>query len=137
MTLGIPWLFPFGVTVGCLTVLFVAVMLMLSANNALTPGILIVFCFVLFVLYITGLVDTGIQLFGPGSVASNCKKYVTDNNIKGVNVNTLAWLEQNNICASWYVAFTFWLVGSVVFLLMVVLALQVGSGQLDVTTTSG
>jgi hypothetical protein len=70
----------------------------LSSNNSLTPGVCMVFCFILFVLYMTGLVETGIQLFGAGNVSHNCQTYVTNNKITGVSVETLAWLQQNNIC---------------------------------------
>lgn len=93
-------LFPYGVTIGCLTLLFLVVLLMLSTNDALTPGICMMFCLVLFVLYLTGLVETGVQLFGNGNVNENCQTYVNNVNIVGPGVNTLAWLEENNICLS-------------------------------------
>ena len=73
---------------------------MLSNNDALTPGICMLFCVVLFTLYLTGLIETGVQLFGNGNVAQNCQTYVNNVDIGGVGVNTLAWLEENNICQS-------------------------------------
>jgi hypothetical protein len=91
-------LFPYGVTIGCLTLLFLVLLLALSTNDALTPGICMMFCLVLFTLYLTGLVETGVQLFGNGHVAQNCQTYVNDVNDVGPGVNTLAWLEENNIC---------------------------------------
>ena len=93
-------LFPFGVTVGCLTVLFIVILGVLSSSDSLTPGICMVFSFILFVLYLTGLIETGIQLFGNGNVSSNCQNYVFNNKVTGVSVNTLAWLQQQNICQS-------------------------------------
>lgn len=54
--------------------------------------------FILLVLYLTGLIETGIQLFGAGNVSTNCQRYVNNNPISGVSASTLAWLEQNSIC---------------------------------------
>ena len=54
--------------------------------------------FILLVLYLTGLIETAIQLFGVGNVSNNCHRYVDNNPISGVSVSTLAWLEQNSIC---------------------------------------
>jgi hypothetical protein len=70
----------------------------LSSNNTLTPGICMVLSFILFVLYLTGLIDTGIQLFGDGNVSANCQNYVFSNPVTGANLNTLAWLQQQSIC---------------------------------------
>jgi hypothetical protein len=54
--------------------------------------------FILFVLFLTGLIETAIQLFGAGNVSNNCQRYVNNNPISGVSASTLAWLEQNSIC---------------------------------------
>lgn len=43
---------------------------------------------------------------------------VTSNEVKGVQVGTAAWLEENSECAAWKAAFSFEIVG-VVFLLWV------------------
>jgi len=131
MQLGIPWLFPYGICVGCVSILLVVIIAVLSNSEALTPGILIVFCFVLFVLYMTGLVDTGIQLFGSGNVNSNCKNYVENQKSFGPNAATLAWLMQNSICSAWYAVFTFWLVGTFVYLMMILMAFQVSSMSMN------
>jgi len=131
MQLGSPWLFPYGICVGCITILLVIILVVLSLQDALTPGILMVFCFVLFVLYMTGLVDTGIQLFGTGNVHANCINFVNNSPVQGVSGATLAWLQQNSICNSWYAVFAFWLVGTVVYLLMIFMAFQVSSGSMD------
>jgi len=131
MSLGTPWLFPYGVTVGALTILFLIILWFLSNNNSLTPGIAMVFLFLLFVLYLTGIVETGIQLFGAGKVSSNCQQYVTNAKVTGNNVQALAWLQQNSICQQWYVVFTFWLVGTLLFFFMFFFSVQIGSGALD------
>lgn len=55
--------------------------------------------FILFVLWIVGLIVVSIQLWGPeGSVQSNCNLYVSGDESKGVSLETLAWLEQRSIC---------------------------------------
>jgi hypothetical protein len=84
--------------VGCLTVLFIVILGFLSSNDSLTPGICMVFSFILFTLYLTGVIECGIQLFGSGNVSNNCQTYVFNNKVTGLSVNTLAWLQQNNIC---------------------------------------
>jgi len=68
------------------------------AQKRLLPGVMMLGAFILLVLYLAGLIETAIQLFGVGDVSSNCQKYVNDNQISGVSATTLAWLEQNNIC---------------------------------------
>jgi len=131
MQLGVPWLFPYAVVVGALTVLFLVILAIMSNNNSLTPGIAMVFCFVLFVLYLTGIVETGVQLFGAGGVSGNCNRYVSNSKVTGPTTETLAWLQQNSICQQWYTAFAFWLVGVLLFFFMFFFSLQIGSGQMD------
>jgi len=126
--LGIPWIMPYGLAVGVITVVFVIIMLLLLNNDNLQPGIVILISFMMFVLYMTGLVDTGLQVFGQGEISSNCNKYVNNNPTSGLSTDTLAWLEQNNICSSWYAAFSFWLIGAIFFVWMFIMASQVGNG---------
>ena len=83
---------------GSLTLIFIIVQLVLISQRRLLPGVMLLFAFIQLVLYITGIVETAIQLFGAGNVSDNCQLYVVDNPIQGVQVNTLAWLEQTNIC---------------------------------------
>jgi hypothetical protein len=55
--------------------------------------------FMLFVLWTVGLIVISVQLWGPsGSVNANCQLYVGSTSITGPSTNTLAWLEQHNIC---------------------------------------
>ncbi|KAL1303891.1 hypothetical protein AAFC00_000345 [Neodothiora populina] len=123
--LGIPWLFPYGITVGALTVLFLIVMLIMLAQKNLDPDYVILGCFILIVLYITGLIETAIQLFGNGNVSSTCNNYVSSQKITGVSLDTLAWLEQNAICNEWDAVFAFWIIGMVFLIWMIIMASQV------------
>lgn len=55
--------------------------------------------FILFVLWLTGLIVVAIELFGPsGSVNSHCNNDVFNRHPKGQSEETLAWLQQKNIC---------------------------------------
>lgn len=55
--------------------------------------------FMLFVLWLVGLVIVSIQLWGPsGSVQSMCNVYVFGQNPTSQTLETLAWMQQKNIC---------------------------------------
>lgn len=74
-------------------------MLWLISQRTLLPGVVLIGTFILLVLWLTGLIETAILMFGNGSgVNSNCSSYVTDMPYSGVSVGTLAWLEQKMIC---------------------------------------
>jgi hypothetical protein len=151
LTLPCNRIFPFGVTVGSLTVFLVIIEIIMIAQNRLLPGVMMLAAFVLFVLYLTGLIETAIQLFGEGEVSSSCQTYVNNNDVRGLSVDTLAWLQQSSICespfsllsflgtwedvmltdwigSSWYAAFAFWIVGGVFFVWMFIMASAVGRG---------
>ncbi|CAK1359342.1 unnamed protein product [Cercospora beticola] len=120
---------PFGITVGALTLAFIILMLILIVQRRLLPGVLIIGAFILLVLYITGLIETAIQLFGPsGDINSKCGTYVTGQNPNDLSVNTLAWLQQNSICQSWSAVFAFWIIGAVFLVYLIVLASMVAQG---------
>ncbi|KAK3059570.1 hypothetical protein LTS18_010528, partial [Coniosporium uncinatum] len=53
MGLGTPWLFPYGVVVGALTIVLVIVEIVLIAQRRLLPGFMILWSFILLVLYLT------------------------------------------------------------------------------------
>ena len=122
---------PFGITVGALTVLFVIAMLALIYQRRLLPGLVMIGCFILAVLYLTGLIETAIQLFGPtGDINGKCQVYVYNNEFNGPTINTLAWLQQNATCQSWLAVFAFWIIGAVFLVWMIVLASMVARGGL-------
>ncbi|KAL2222882.1 hypothetical protein M432DRAFT_25852 [Thermoascus aurantiacus ATCC 26904] len=126
LELGTPWLFPYMVTVGALGVVFVIVILILAAQRFLLPPIIIVGSFILWVLWLTGLIETALQMFGGAAdINSNCQNYVTNMEFKGNSVDTLAWLTQNNICNCWKTAFAFEVVNTVFFVWMIVMSWQV------------
>ncbi|KAF2864171.1 hypothetical protein K470DRAFT_205342, partial [Piedraia hortae CBS 480.64] len=123
--LGVPWIMPFGITVGALTVLYIIILLALISQGRLLPGVVILGAFILFVLYLTGLIETAIQLFGPGRVLDACNKYVENQQAKGLSINTLAWLEQDSICSEWEAVFAFWIIGTLFLLWMLFMAAMV------------
>lgn len=119
---------PYGITVGSLTVFWVFLKLLLIFQRRLLPGIVMIACFILAVLYLAGVIETAIQVFGDGNINSNCMAYVNNNESHGVSLNTLAWLQQNSTCNAWYALFAFWLVGAVFFVWMPILASMVARG---------
>ncbi|KAJ5749705.1 hypothetical protein N7533_006733 [Penicillium manginii] len=126
MDLGVPWLFPYMVVTSALGVAFIFLVLGLITRHFLLPGILILGSFILFVLWLAGLIETSLQLYGvAGSVNDNCQNYVVDNVSRGNNINTLAWLTQNTICNCWKTAFAFELVNTIFYVWMVVMSWQV------------
>jgi len=122
--LGTPWIIPFSITVGALTEAFVWAMLFLSFQRRLVPNLVMLWTFILFVLYLTGFIETAIQLFGP--VIRACKSQVDRNDQSGASVDTLVWLQQSNTCTDWYVGFAFWTAGMVMLVWMFFIARAVG-----------
>ena len=94
-------LFPFALTTASLTIIFIVAVLTMVTQRSLFPSVVVLFSFILLALFLTGLIETAIQLFGPnGSVNSVCQTYVANMPQSGPTLNTLAWLEQNSICES-------------------------------------
>lgn len=89
------------VVCSALGVIFIFIILILAQRHFLLPGIIIIGSFILFVLWLTGLIETALQLYGVvGNVNDNCQIYVVENKAWGNNINTLAWLTQSTICES-------------------------------------
>ncbi len=92
----------------------------------LIPGGIFLGAFILFVLWLTALIETAIQLYGSAAnINGNCQQYVTNQQFKGVSIETLAYLTQLNICNLWKTAFAFEIVAAVLFVWMMILAYQV------------
>ncbi|KAI1757556.1 arginase-like protein [Xylaria castorea] len=126
LDLYVPWYFAYYITVSGLTVLFIVMLLWLIAQRRLLPSIVIIGAFVLFVLWLVGLIVISIELWGPaGSVSANCDNLVWNNPQHGNNQATLAWLEQRSICQQWQSVFAFGLIGSVFLLWIIIMAIQV------------
>ena len=117
------------VTTGSLALLFLLIILILASQRYLIPGVLLIGAFILFVLWLTGLIETAIQLYGSGSnINANCAdltKYT------GVSIETLAYITQNNICNCWKAAFGLEIVGVVFFLWLMVMSWQVNQDNYD------
>ncbi|KNG86084.1 hypothetical protein ANOM_006244 [Aspergillus nomiae NRRL 13137] len=132
MRLGTPWLFPFMVVSGALGIFFIVLILILAAQRFLLPGIILLGSFILFVLWLTGLIETSLQLYGVvANVNDNCQIYIVDNRAGGNNMQTLAWLTQKTICDCWKTAFAFELVNTIFFLWMMIMSWQVNRDVYD------
>ncbi|KAI9749650.1 MAG: Vacuolar protein sorting-associated protein 41 [Chaenotheca gracillima] len=126
LSLNVPWYMPYWSTVGGLGVAFIILLIYLQNQSILIPGVVILGSFILFVLWLTGLIKTAIVLFGPqGSVNDLCSRYVTNQPSHGQNEATLAWLQQQNSCNCWKAAFAFELIGTVFLLWLMIMAYQV------------
>ncbi|KAH6653318.1 hypothetical protein BKA67DRAFT_519231 [Truncatella angustata] len=127
LNLAVPWYFPYWITVGSLTILFILGLLWLISQRRLLPSIVIIGAFMFFVLWMVGLIVTSIELWGPsGSVNSNCQNLVFNQNTNAFNQQEkLAWMEQQSICQSWQAAWSFALIGCIFLLWMMIMAIQV------------
>jgi len=128
LLLPIPWYFPYYITVASLAVAFIMLLLWLIYQRRLLPSIVMIGGFMLFILWLVGLIVISVQLWGPsGSVSSNCNMYVfgADPQPTGQSLETLAWLQQRSICQSWQAVFAFGLVGGIFLLWIMIMAYQV------------
>jgi hypothetical protein len=74
-------------------------MIYLISQRSLLPGIVILGAFILFVLWLVGLIVISIEFWGPtGNVNTECNIYVMGQQTDGATQETLAWLEQKSIC---------------------------------------
>ncbi|KAI5458658.1 hypothetical protein BGZ63DRAFT_427032 [Mariannaea sp. PMI_226] len=126
LLLPIPWYFPYLIIVACLGVIFIGIIYWLIAQRRLLPAIVMIGAFMLFVLWLVGLVVIAIQLFGPDdSIQSVCSIQVFNRNPTGQTEATMAWLQQRNICQSWQLAFSMSLIGVVFLIWVMILSYQV------------
>ncbi|KAI1608678.1 hypothetical protein EDD37DRAFT_190384 [Exophiala viscosa] len=125
LKVGVPWLFTFAVITGGLTILFLVIIMILAGRRMLIPNGILLGSFILFVLWVTVLIETAIQLYGNGNVNSNCNTYVNNQEYTGVSIETLAWLTQSNICSCWKASFAWSIILAVLFLWMMILSWQV------------
>jgi len=126
LQIGIPWYFTYWICSAGLGIVFILLMLYLISQRRLLPGIVMLGSFILFVLWLVGLIVVSVELWGPtGSIASDCNTDVSNNEFKGQSVATLAWLEQNSICQSWRASWAFQLIGVIFLLWMMVMSYQV------------
>lgn len=126
LELPIPWYFPYLITVACLGVVFIGIIYWLIVQRRLLPAIVMIGAFMLFILWLVGLVMIAIQLFGPDeSIQSVCDIQVFNRNPKGQTEETMAWLQQRNICQSWQLAFAMSLTGVVFLIWVMIMSYQV------------
>jgi hypothetical protein len=126
LELPIPWYFPYFITVSGLAIIFIAGLFYLIATRRLLPAIVMIGAFIMFILWLVGLIIVSIQLWGPnGSVQSSCNLHVFNRSPTGQTMETLAWLQQRNICQSWHLVFAMALTGIIFLFWIMVMAYQV------------
>jgi hypothetical protein len=89
---------PYGVTVGALAIFFIIIEIVFIAQRRLLPGTMMLLSFILLVLFIAGIIGTAIQLFAGPNINNQCNTYVFNNAATGASTDTLAYLQQKNIC---------------------------------------
>lgn len=89
---------PYGVTVGAIGIIFIIIEIIYISQRKLVPGVMMLFSFILLVLFIAGIIGTAIQLFAGPNINDKCNTFVFNQNNRGPNINTLAFLQQRNIC---------------------------------------
>jgi hypothetical protein len=93
--------------VGSLAILFMGFIFWLIVRRRLLPAIVMIGAFMLFVLWLVGLVIISVQLWGPsGSIQSTCNLQVFNRSPHGLTEETLAWMQQKNICELTFVYFS-------------------------------
>jgi hypothetical protein len=126
LLLPVPWYFPYFITVGALVVSYIVMIIWLVSQRRLLPGIVMIGAFILFILWLVGLIVVSINLWGPtSSVSTICNLRVFSQNPTGETTEVLAWLQQRNICQSWQAIFALALVGAIFLLWIMVMAYQV------------
>ncbi|CAN8105515.1 unnamed protein product [Discula destructiva] len=125
LQLGIPWYFPYYITVSAIVIVFIWLMLWLIFQRRLLPAIVMIGGFMLFVLWLVGLIVVSVELWGPDGVSSSCNDQVFNINPTGQSLQTLAWLEQRSICQGWQAVFALGLVGAIFLLWIMIMAYQV------------
>lgn len=81
--------------------LYIGLILFLIIDGRLLPSIVIIGAFIVFILWLVGLVIISIELWGPsGSVNSTCQIVVFSQDPHGVSDRTFAWMMQKSICKS-------------------------------------
>lgn len=117
--------FPYYITVSAIVIVFIGLMLWLIFQRRLLPSIVMIGGFMLFVLWLVGLIVVAVELWGPSGVSSSCGAQVFNSNPTGQTLQTLSWLEQRSICQSWQAVFSLGLVGSIFLLWIMIIAYQV------------
>ncbi|KAI5286167.1 hypothetical protein KEM54_006998 [Ascosphaera aggregata] len=84
-----------------ISLVFLIVMSYFMGTFQLMPDFMILGSIILFALWLTGLIETGIQMFSSApNVNNNCINFVYRREYKGPSALTLAWLEQVTISAA-------------------------------------
>jgi len=89
---------PYGVTVGALAIIFIIIEITYISQRKLLPTTMMLLSFILLVLFIAGVIGTAIQLFAGPNINNQCNTYVFNDDSNGPNRDTLAFLQQRNIC---------------------------------------
>ncbi|TQV92960.1 hypothetical protein V2A60_003721 [Cordyceps javanica] len=125
MGLPVPWYLPYYVTVAAVAVAFLLAVMWLIWYRRLLPAIVMIGAFALLVLWMVGLVASANALWGAGGVQSVCSLQVWNQSPHAPDMETLAWMQQRNICQTWYLVFAMSLTGAIFLIWVMIIAYQV------------
>ncbi|KAG5938450.1 hypothetical protein E4U53_008004 [Claviceps sorghi] len=124
--LPVPWYFVYHIVVASMALLFISGIVWLIKKKRLLPALVMIGAFLIFVMWLVGLVVVSVQLWGPdGSIQSVCSLQVLNRDPQGQSQETMAWLQQRNICQSWHLVFAMSLTGMVFLVWVMIMAYQV------------
>lgn len=124
---AVPWYYYFLLAICIVTIFFVFTVVGLYVVHLLLPIVVMIGSFVMFVLWLTGLVKASIELWGPlGSINDNCVRYVyNDDYWGGGSLYTLARIQQETVCNLWKTTFAMEMIATFLFVWMILLSWQV------------
>ncbi|ATY66163.1 hypothetical protein CCM_00465 [Cordyceps militaris CM01] len=125
LDLPVPWYIPYYLTVAAVALAYLLAVMWLIWYRRLLPAIVMIGAAALFVLWMVGLVASAIALWGVGGVQSVCDEQVWNQNPRAPDAATLAWMQQRNICQSWYLVFAMGLTGAVFWIWVMIIAYKV------------
>ena len=121
--------FYFLIVTSILTIFYVITIFILYAAHLLLPILVMIASFILFVLWITGLIKQSIELWGPqGSINDYCVRFVYNDSIwatEGRNRDTFARIQQETVCNIWKTTFSLELIATFLFMYMIFMSWQV------------
>lgn len=133
MWVEIPWYFYFLMAISIITFFYIGVILALYYTHRLLPVYVFLLSFVMFVLWLTGLIKASIELWGPmGSINDNCTRYVfRPGEWGGRSVETLARIQQEGVCNMWKTSFALELITTAFMFYLLFLAHIVWSRRVE------
>ena len=121
------------ITVTSLTIAVVLILVSLYYIGLLLPLPVALAAFVMFTLWLTGLIKSSIELWGPlGSINDNCVRFVYQPGFwGGKSIDTIARIQQEGMCNLWKTVFALELIATVLWVWLGFMSWQVRSAAVS------